>query len=200
MTMLKRLIIFAFTILILVPFLPAQSNTECGGYITGGTFAGQGGARLQENIAQKVKDPNRFSVYVVSENNNGFVLLEVGDSTADIKKALSKKVFLIVDSPEQADMIITITGRYVGSQIVGSQTSVNRGIFGGLYATNTPIVSSWCYVFARVDVGNTKAALTVYGYGKWWRIAASGAVGYIEKWAERNYTLIRQSKGDAFIK
>jgi hypothetical protein len=65
-------------------------------------------------------------------------LVEPGiqDSAKDLINALKAKKFLISSSPEGADLVVTVVNRFTGSQIIGSQTGINRMIFGGLYATN----------------------------------------------------------------
>jgi hypothetical protein len=135
--------------------------------------------------AQKIKkDPERIKLFVTGDSVDGFMESGIADSVVDLKKALSTKTFVQVDDVFSAQMIITISGRMAGSEIVGNQTRINRGIFGGLYASNTPIVSTWFYLGGRIHVGEFQQE--VLGYGKFWRAAASGFAGYADRWAKSN--------------
>jgi len=133
-------------------------------------------------------EKRKLAVYVTGETVNGFIESGIADSVKDLKSALSKKVFQIVDDPNAADITITVTSRSV--QTAGSQTSVNRGIFGGIYATNTPI--GWCCVFTRLNVGDFKQ--DAYGYGKFWRVAATAVAQYWQKWVKTNRAQLEQHR------
>jgi len=135
-----------------------------------------------------------IKIYVSGYHGGHLTNPEISDAVVDLKNNFLskryKKSFTVVDDKEQAEMVVLITGRYVGSEIIGSQTSINRGIFGGLYATNTPIVSTWAYMFADIYFRNDVAK--VWSCGKWWRASASYMADYIKRFVEVNYSLIRR--------
>lgn len=141
---------------------------------------------------------DKVRVYITGVSDSGFTDPAVADSVADLKKAFSKKHFELTNSPIEAHMVVTVLRRTTGSEIIGSQTSINRGIFGGLYAMNTPIVATWFYIFTTATV-NDNISQDVYGYGKFWRQAAQGAARWYEKWIKTNKEQIRDVATKTYI-
>lgn len=141
--------------------------------------------------AQIIRPGSQLSICVAADTNNGFVNPDLEDSAKDLRKALPRKGFAMRDCAD-ADIRVAVTGRFTGSQIVGSETSINRGIFGGLFASNTPIVATWKYVFVRMEARDFSQVY--YGYGKLWTADAEALANLIAKWAKANGDLLRSKK------
>lgn len=140
------------------------------------------------------REKAKFSIYVDCVQESGFVDSDAADSVKDIKGILVTKRggFALADSPEKADIVLMVTGRYSGSEIIGSQTSVGRGIFGGLIATSTPIRSNYRYLAAHMKVGDYEKDL--YSSAAYWRMSAFYLIEQLKRWVKINERQLLQQK------
>ena len=137
------------------------------------------------NASHKTK----FSAYVTCAKVGGLVDGGVFDSQKDLTNALSGEGFRIASSPQDADIVLTITGRFTGYQIA----SINRGVSGGFYPPNMPIVANWRYVFVHLQAGKFEKSWP--SYSKSWRGCSSHLAKEFKKFARANESEILARRG-----
>lgn len=133
-----------------------------------------------------------FTITVQPVLMSGFVDPSMQDSAQDLATALGRKGFNVIAEPERADIRVIITGRAEGSELLGSTTSVHRGIFGGLFATSIPIVGKKKYMAAQIQVGD--AHVDYISWGGLWKNAAREMAKHIRKWAQLNREEIERAR------
>jgi hypothetical protein len=129
---------------------------------------------------------------------SGFVTPEVGDSLKDVLGAFEgkKDVIQLVDSPDKADLVLTVQGR--GYQETGRRIYRSTRTKRSYRSTSTKETVK--VVRASLEAGAYR--LTIYGVdNSFWKSAANGLAGQVEKWVKGNYPQImakRQNKKAAF--
>lgn len=140
--------------------------------------------------------PPLFVRVYAETNAQGFLDPGATDSVKDLERALPHHHLAVTTDPSRADMTIVITGRATGSQIIGSDTSIQRGVFGGLFSSTTQVVGSNAYVFTRMEI-NGEVVTQVYGSGHhgiypYWSLAADAIAKYYEQFVKTNDAKIRE--------
>lgn len=153
-------------------------------------------------------EPNKAiaTVYVSAPMRDGFVDTgkEIQDTVKDVRSHLSgMKEFRVVESPSQADLVLTVVMRGVGSQSYGQR--INYSEQGGPYyknaqLTNTPMVAQTLWVSAVMAIGTynkefTGTALNVPGV-RWgrWNECADHLAKDLKSWAVANREQIEQHR------
>ncbi|HKW97342.1 MAG TPA: hypothetical protein VJN43_06380 [Bryobacteraceae bacterium] len=144
------------------------------------------------------------NVYVSAPLKEGFVDTdkEIEDSVNDIRSHLSRmKEFRIVESPSQADLVLTVVMRGIGSESYGQR--INYSEYGGPYyknaqLTNTPMVAQTLWVSAVIEIGTYRkefvgTALNVPGV-RWgrWNECANHLAKDLRSWAVANREQIKR--------
>jgi hypothetical protein len=150
----------------------------------------------------------QVSVYVSAPIRDGFVDTdkEIQDSIKDLRGKLSgMKEFQMVESPEGADLLITVVTRGVGSEAYGQRLSYSE-YFGRYYSNaqliSTPIVAQTLWVSAVLEIGEYRkefvgTARNIPGvrWGRWSECATNLAKD-LKAWAVANREQIKQQRND----
>ena len=137
-------------------------------------------------------------VHCRGAGTGGFVTPEVGDSLKDLLGAFDgkKDVVQLVDSPDKADLVVTVQGR--GYQETGRR--VYRSTRTRHSYRSTSSKETVKVVRASLEAGAYK--LTIYGVdNNFWKSAANGLASQVEKWIKGNYAQLlakRQNKKGTF--
>ena len=118
-----------------------------------------------------------IAVFVTAPTRDGFIdtTREIQDSIKDVRQYLrGKKDIAVVDSASQADVVLTIVTRGVGSENWGQRTRVYRGYYSGTDITTVPIVANTFWVSAVLKTGTYQRELvgtmtqeSAYSLGAW---------------------------------
>jgi hypothetical protein len=146
------------------------------------------------------------TVYVSAPMKGGFVDTnrEIQDSVKDVQRRLSgMKEFRIIESPDGADLVITILMRGVGSEAYGQR--LNYSEYSGQYyknaqLTETPMVAQTLWVSAVMEIAAyrkefTGTAVNIPGvrWGRWSECADHLAKD-LKSWAVANREQIKQHR------
>lgn len=146
------------------------------------------------------------TVYVSAPMRDGFVDTgkEIQDSVKDVRNRVSgMKEFRIVETQSQADLVVTVVMRGVGSETYGQR--INYSEYGGPYyknaqLTNVPMVAQTLWVSAVMEIGTyrkefTGTAVNVPGvrWGRWNECADHLAKDF-RSWALANREQIKQHR------
>ena len=100
--------------------------------------------------------PTRVSVYVSAPIRDGFIDTnkEIQGSIKDLRHKLSgmKKLFRLVDVREEADIVVTVVTRGVGSETYGERLSYTE-YYNNAVLTSGPMVANTFWVAAVMEVG-----------------------------------------------
>jgi hypothetical protein len=156
----------------------------------------------EDRPAQKVK------VFAFAQKEtSGFVDPRAQDlemTVKDVREAVTKKKnswLQIVETPEQADIILEVTSRKLVERTPSSASSTTTTTYAkdGKTATSTTTAPSKEHdvvLNAVMRVGDYSNELTGvcdlgYMFGGSYRKAASNLVGDLEKWVKANYTRLQ---------
>jgi len=140
------------------------------------------------------KDLPPVAVYLVQPKAQ-FVDTELQqriDSTKDMRYAFSKKLVRLVESPEEATIVLEVLGRTAQST---DQRKVTRNAFGqlGSESMKEKVVAVKLTVgdySTQIDGHDAENEYTVGG--SQWKVAAFNAVHQIENWIKKNRDKLAQ--------
>jgi hypothetical protein len=138
-----------------------------------------------------------ISVFVTSDNN-GFSGPGASDSALDLQKSLrNKKSLRVVDTAQEADVIVRVDSRDQRKEINGYTTNTNRSD-DGKSSTKTTTANDTVIrtVHATLLAGDYTQALDADS-SVGWRFAADGIAGQVDRWVSSNYARLisRRSEG-----
>jgi hypothetical protein len=147
-------------------------------------------------------DDPRILVFVTAPTRDGFLdtSKDMQDSIRDIAKEISsKKELRLVDTREQADIVLTVAGRGVGSQAFGQRVQYNES-YRNAELTSTPILANTFWVTAVLEIGAYRKEFTgaqtqesEYSLGAWTQ-CADRLVKDLRAWASANGEQVRQRR------
>jgi hypothetical protein len=145
---------------------------------------------------------DRVSVYVSAPMRGGFADTnkDTEDSIKDVRDRLSgMKEFVVVDSRQNADIILTVVTRGVGSATFGQRLSYSQ-YYKGADLTSTPIVANTFWVTTMMQVGEYRKEFvgahtqeSQYSVGAWTECAKQVADN-LKSWALANAEQLRQRR------
>lgn len=125
---------------------------------------------------------------------------DIQDSINDVRGRLSgMKEFRLVDDVDEADIVITIVERGVGSESYGLRLRYTE-YFNNAELTSTPIVISTLWVSAVLDVGSYRKEFVGTSLNNpgvrlgTWRECARDLVNNLKAWAMANSTQLKQRR------
>ena len=157
-------------------------------------------------LAAQVKQGQIATLYISAPLRQGFVDTnkEIQDSVQDVRKHVSgMKEFRVVDRPDQADLILTVVTRGVGSESYGQR--INYQEYGTLYyknaqLTSTTMVKQTLWVSAVMQIRDYRkefvgTAVNVPGvrWGRWNECAINLAKD-LRAWAIANRDQLTRQK------
>jgi hypothetical protein len=146
------------------------------------------------------------TVYISAPLRGGFVDTnkEIQDSVQDVRKHVSgMKEFRVVDSPDQADLILTVVTRGVGSESYGQRINYREydtPYYKNAQLTNTPIVAQTLWVSAVMQIRDYRkefigTARNISGV-RWgrWNECATNLAKDLRAWAIANRDQLNRQK------
>ncbi len=145
-----------------------------------------------------------FTVFVAAPLRDGFA--DVSKDTADTMKDIANRLkddkgLTLVNRKEDADVIIVVIGRGVGSQAYGARTDIYRNYYGGASIQTLPIVGNTRWITTMLIVGDYKrefpAARTntsQFSLGDWGE-DANIIVKNIRAWVATNAETLQNRRG-----
>ena len=147
-----------------------------------------------------------FTLYVSAPTRDGFLdtSKEIQDSIKDINKHLKgEDGFQVVDKAENADIVITVVARGVGSTAFGQRTEYNRGYYTGTTVSTVPMVANTYWVTGVLKIGNYQKEFTgsrtntsKFSSGAWGYCAQKLADNF-KAWATANRDQIAKLREEA---
>jgi hypothetical protein len=147
--------------------------------------------------AVQAKDdyPSPMTVCVRGAGEGGFVTGDVADSVKDVQKKLDgRKVVRLVDSPQAADLVLTVVGR--GNAETGRTIYRSHSSHHSYRSSSTKETVK----VVRAVLASGSYKLDMYGVDDvWWGSAANDLADKVEKWIKGNYDQLlgRRDKKDA---
>ncbi len=102
---------------------------------------------------------------------------------------LDPGVFQLVDSPDAAELIYEV--KFSGQVTAGTKTEIQKGIFGGLVATNSQTNLPAILVLLRVP-GKQYTKEFSHAQQLFWKDLAKRVVGQIDDWIIANISTLRE--------
>jgi hypothetical protein len=169
--------------------------------------------RLGENGSFKLNFPaesdravqsDRFAVYLSAPVRDGFVdtSKDIQDSIKDISSRLNDtKEIELVNAHEEADVVLTVVARGVGSKAFGERTTVYANYFlNTVTASSMPIIENMYWVSTVMEVGSYKKEFSV---GYWntvrgsfgaWTADARQIADDVKVWIIANATQLKERR------
>lgn len=147
-------------------------------------------------------ETNRIAIFVSAPGLNGFVdtTKDIQDSVNDIRKRLSHiKEFQVVDGHAEADIIVTVVARGMGSTTYGERIQYTQ-YYGNGTLTNAPMVAETYWVSAIMEMGQYRkeflGSFTNEHAGSMgpWGICANQIVNDLKAWATANAEQIKERR------
>jgi len=141
-----------------------------------------------------------FSVYVSAPIRDGF--LDVSKDTFDTMKDISDQInndkqLRLVDRKEDADVVIVVIGRGVGTAAYGARTEVYKNYYGGASVETLPVVANTRWITTvlmagtyKREFGAAKTNTSAYSLGDWTEDARE-IVKNIRAWVAANAETLR---------
>jgi hypothetical protein len=147
-------------------------------------------------------EPERIAVFVSPPLRDGFVDTTKGiqDSINDIRTKLAEmREFQIVRDREQADVVLIIVKRGVGSESYGERLTYTQ-YYNNAILESTPVVANTFWVAAVLEVGEYRKELlgsytheVAYSMGAWGRCADQIAQ-HLKSWTAANAEQLRERR------
>jgi hypothetical protein len=146
----------------------------------------------------------RISVLVTAPTKDGFMDTSkaIEDSVRDLRGQMKgMKELRLVDDPAQADLILIVAARGVGSEAFGVRTNVNDKLYTGTDITTTQMYANTYWLSTVLQAGAyrkeftsgwTNTAGTSMGA---WRVNAEAIAKNVRAWAVTNQAQIRAKRG-----
>jgi hypothetical protein len=144
----------------------------------------------------------RISVFITAPTRDGFVDTgkDIQDSVKDVRNAMKgMKELRIVDDPKDADLLLTVVTRGVGSQAYGTRTSVND-VYRGTDITTAPIYANTFWVSTVLSAGSYRKEFVGFqtqssasSLGAWSQVAGRVAKE-VQAWAVANADQLRSRR------
>jgi hypothetical protein len=148
--------------------------------------------------ASLAQDRSPVKVHVMAAKSaDGFVEggSRIQDSVKDIRDILSdkghNKAFLLVDSPDAAELIYEV--KFSGQVTAGTKTEIKKGIFGGLVANSTATNLPAILVLLRVP-GKEYTKEFSHTQQMFWKDLAKQVVYQLDQWVVANIATLRDGK------
>ena len=149
-----------------------------------------------------VSSPCQVLVFVSAPIRDGFVdaSKDIQDSVRDLKKRLAKakKEVRVVNQRGDADIVVTIVARGVGSQAYGQRLSLQE-YYNNTTVTSVPTVANTFWVATVMEAGDYRREITgtytqdsAYSMGAW-TACANRIAKDLRSWVEANSGQIRQT-------
>jgi hypothetical protein len=115
---------------------------------------------------------------------------ELEDSAKDFRGKIDKKWTEVAQSIDAADLVVTITNRFYQG------TGLYQSSYNPYSRTATAGELNVKIVTMTIEARDGKS-LDAYGYHRYyWKSAAGGAAGYVEKFAKQHYAKIVSLRGE----
>jgi hypothetical protein len=142
----------------------------------------------------------RIAVYVTAPTRDGFVDTgkDIQDSVKDIRnKIKDTKELRLAEQASDADVILTVVTRGVGSQAYGVRTNVYSNYYSGTDVSTVPIVANTFWISTVLQAGKyrkeftgTQTQSSAMSMGAWTEIA--GRISKeVKAWALANADQLR---------
>lgn len=145
----------------------------------------------------------RVGVFVTAPMRDGFVDTgkDIQDSVKDIRSRIrDTKELRLADQASDADVILVVVTRGVGSQSYGVRTKVYSGYYTGTDVSTVPIVANTFWISTVLEVGKYRKEFTGYqtqssavSMGAWTEIATRVAKE-VKAWALANGDQLRAKR------
>lgn len=147
---------------------------------------------------------NQISVYVTAPIRDGFVdaVKDVQDSVKDVQKKFPRGSMRLAASAADADVVLTIVARGVGSESFGQRLTLTR-YYNNTVLTSAPMYSSTWWVAGVIEVGTYRKEFSgtythppgLAYYGGAWTTCAGEIVKGLESWISANSeSLLRNAR------
>ena len=100
-------------------------------------------------------ETGKVSVFVSAPTRNGYVdtTKDIQDSVKDVRGRLAHmKQFRVTDNSDDADIVLTVVARGVGSRAYGQRITYTE-YFNGATLTQTPMIANTSWVSAVMQIG-----------------------------------------------
>jgi hypothetical protein len=145
----------------------------------------------------------RISVYVGAPMRDGFVDTgkDIQDSVKDVRsKIRDVKELRVVDQVSDADVVLTVVTRGVGSEAFGVRTNVYNTYYSGTEISTAPILANTFWISTVMQVGKYRKEFTgqqtqssAYSLGAWSEIAGRIAKE-VRAWSIANADQLRAKR------
>ena len=153
-------------------------------------------------VAQTPADA-RIGVYVTAPMRDGFVDTgkDVQDSVKDVRNKIGDtKELRLVNQAADADVILTVVTRGIGSQAYGVRTNVYSGYYTGTEVSTQPIVANTFWISTVLQAGTYRKEFTgthtqasAASLGAWTDIAGRIAKE-VKAWVSANAEQLRAKR------
>lgn len=159
-------------------------------------------AILLSALSVAVAETDRVAVFITAPSRDGFVdtTKEVQDSIKDIRSRISHmKEFRVVNQRDNADIVLTVISRGIGSTAYGQRVSYTD-YYHGATLTSAPMVANTYWVSAIMDVGRYRKELLgsyTHEYSSSmgaWSLCAEQIAKNLKSWAAENSEQLRQRR------
>ena len=156
------------------------------------------------SVARSQTAPPVFSVFVAAPMRDGFqdVSKDTSDTISDISDAVKRdKRLRLVTRKEDADVVLVVIGRGVGSDTFGQRTQVYRNYYGGTSVQSLPMVANTRWITTVLISGTYQrefaAAQTNTSAFSWgaWSVNAGTIVDNIGAWVATNADTLLARRG-----
>jgi hypothetical protein len=139
---------------------------------------------------------DRITVFVSAPIRNGFVdtTKEIQDSVNNVHGKISHmKEFQLVDQGDEADVVLTIVSRGVGSASYGQRLTYTEGYYSGATLESAPMVANTYWVSAIMGVGQYRKEFLGHYTHQYttsmgaWTLCADQIAKDFRSWAKANY-------------
>jgi hypothetical protein len=160
-------------------------------------------------LSAQVQADSRITVFISAPMRDGFVDTnkDIQDSIKDVRSDLEhKKDVIVVDDPSQADVVLTIVTRGIGTQHFGERTNIYQGYYSGTDITTTPILANTFWVSAVLKAGSYQREIvgaqtqeSAYSLGAWTTCAERIAKD-VRAWVTANAAQLRARRAGRAVK